>query len=164
MIEQKQVKLRIVKPDFEMYVDETGEKVTGKQILEQMRKNQVWKNDKIGKYTPILFGGQEFDFREGETITVGETVGNALRRGSIICVGGDKLNGPMVPFLQVVETRDISESEASPKSPTACPICGEDQKTFPRLTRHLGVERKKHPELFVDEDSKYDLPEEVEAK
>jgi hypothetical protein len=156
MLEQNQVKLRIVQPTFRMTVDETGEYVTGKHILDQMKKNQVFKNDSRGKYVPILFDGREFDFREGETITVGETISNALRRMSTICVGGDKLNGPIVPFLEIVSVHSISEAEPEAKTPTTCPICGEDQKTFPRLTRHLGVERKNHPELFVDEEDKYE--------
>jgi hypothetical protein len=155
-MESTQVRLRIVSPDKEFPNLETGITVTGKDILKQMKTNNVWKIDHIGKYAGLMFDGQTFNFREGEITTVPATVANHLRRASAIIVGSDKLNGPIVPFIEVVETFDMTEPQKAVRTPTTCPICGEDQKTFPALTRHLGQERKKHPELFQEEKGKTD--------
>jgi hypothetical protein len=155
MQETSQVRLRIISPDKEIFNDETGTSVSGKDVLKQLNINNVWKNDKKGKYIGIQFDAYEFVFREGETITVGATVARALRRNSIICVGSDKLNGPLVPFIEFAEEYELgapvaATEAAQPKPATACPICGEDQETFPALARHL-ANRKKHPELFEKE-------------
>jgi hypothetical protein len=162
MQETSQVRLRIISPTKEIFNEETGATVTGKEVLKQMKTNNVWKNDTKGKYASIQFDAFEYQFREGETITVPETVARALRKNSIICVGSDKLNGPLVPFVEVVEKFELGEPTAPvAKTPTTCPICGEDQKTFPALTRHLGQERKKHPELFEEEKkgTQWDAPD-----
>lgn len=166
MQETSQVRLRIISPDKEIFNEETGQTVFGKDVLKQMKLNQVWKNDTKGKYAPIQFDAFEYSFREGETITVPATVGACLRRGSIICVGGDKLNGPLIPFIEIVERVELGvPTEPKKNSPTTCPICGEDQKTFPALTRHLGVERKKHPELFEEEKkgTQWDAPDSTDG-
>jgi len=157
-MESTQVKLRIVNPDKQIFNDETGQTVTGKDILKQLKINNVWRNDIKGKYIGIQFDAFEFVFREGETLTVPATIAKHLRRNSIICVGSDKLNGPLVPYIEVVETYEVSAPDAvkSAPTPTTCPICHEDQKTFPALTRHLGQEKKKHPELFQEEKGKTD--------
>ncbi len=157
MQETSQVKLRIISKDKEIFNEETGMTVTGQDVLKQMKTNNVWRNDAKGKYVGIQFDALEFQFREGEAITVSETVGRCLRRGSVICVGGDKLNGPLVPFLEIVEKYELG-APVAPKAttPTTCPICGEDQKTFPALTRHMGQEKKKHPELFEEKETDWD--------
>lgn len=154
MQETSQVRLKIINPTKEIFNEETGETVSGKDILRQMKLNNVWKNDAIGKYAGIQFDAFEYQFRDGQTITVPETTARALRKGSIICVGTDKLNGPLIPFLEVVERFELGETKpAEPvHTPTTCPICHEDQLTFPALTRHLGQERKKHPELFEEKE------------
>ena len=155
MQETSQVRLRIISPDKEIFNEETGQTVSGKEVLKQMKINNVYKNDKDGKYIGIQFDAFEYIFRDGMTLTVPETVARALRRNSIICVGSDKLNGPLIPFIEVVDKFELSAPDA-PKAvatPTTCPICHEDQKTFPALTRHLGQERKKHPELFEEKGS-----------
>lgn len=152
MQEITQVRLRIISPDKEIYNDELGTTVSGKDILKQMKLNGVFRNDSKGKYVGIQFDSFEFVFREGETLTVTETIARSLRRSSVICVGSDKLNGPLVPFLEIVEKYELSapDSQKTAVTPTTCGICGVDQKTFPALTRHLGQERKKHPELFEE--------------
>jgi hypothetical protein len=157
MQETSQVRLRIISPDSNIFNDETGTSVSGKDVLKQLKINNVWKNDKQGKYIGIQFDAFEFVFREGEMITVGATVARALRRNSIICVGSDKLNGPLVPLIEIAEKYELgapvepAKEAAVAKSPTSCPICGEEQKTFPALARHMVKERKKNPDLFKEE-------------
>jgi hypothetical protein len=158
-VESRQIRLRIVSPDKEFSNPETGNTVTGKEILKQMKTNNVWKLDHVSKYAGLQFDGQEFRFREGEITTVPATVANHLRRASVIIVGSDKLNGPMIPFLEVVDSFEMTEPQKAATTPTTCPICGVDQKTFPALTRHLGQERKKHPELFQEEKTDWEGPQ-----
>lgn len=149
-LEQTQVKLRLVDEQFSHFDDENGQTISGKDIHKQMNKNGVWKNDAKGKYVGIQFDGHEFVFRPGEIIVVGESIARSLRKSSHIIVG-HQLTGAIVPFLQVAETYSLGETDASNRPATACPICGVDQKTFPALTRHMGKERKLHPELFKEE-------------
>lgn len=157
MIEATQVRIGIIDPAKEIFNSETGMSVSGKDVIKQLKINNVWKNDLDGRYAMVQYDGQTFNFREGQTLTVPESVARCLRRSSVICVGSDKLNGPMIPFLEVKEKLEMALPTAEKKTtPTTCPICGEDQKTFPALTRHLGQERKKHPELFEEEKSKTD--------
>lgn len=162
MVETKQCHIRLVDPTKEIYNAETGETVSGKDILRQMKTNNVWKTDHEGRYAAVQYGGQTFKFREGQILTLPETLAACLRRNSTICVGSDKLNGPIIPFLEITKTFELqapdSTAVSTPKPATACPICGEDQKTFPALTRHLGMERKKHPELFSEEKTQWDAP------
>ena len=168
MQETSQVRLRVISPDKEIYNEETGQTVTGKDVLKQMKQNNVWKNDKDGKYASIQFDAFEYQFREGQVITVPSTIGAALRRNSIICVGSDKLNGPLIPYLEVVERFELGApsepvAPAKPTTQTTCPICGEDQKTLPALTRHFS---KKHAELMKEEKSKtnWDAPESTDGE
>jgi len=163
MIESTQVRLRLISPTKEVFNQETGDSVSGKEVLAQMKKNGVWKNDHEGKYAPIQFDSLEFQFREGKTITVNETTAKALIRGSVMTIGSDKLNGPMIPFVEVVEKYELGATSEEKRPATACPICGVDQKTFPALTRHMGQERKKHPELFVEEKTDWDGEKEEAA-
>jgi len=158
MIETSQVQLAIVSPDKEFYVPETGQSLHGKDVIKQMTINRVWHNDKQGRFAMVQYAGQCFKFREGEAKTVPESIGSRLRANSAICVGTDKLNGPIVPFLEIVKRTEMSES-VSTKTPTTCPICGEDQLSFPKLTRHLAQERKKHPELFQEEKTEWEADE-----
>lgn len=154
-MEAIQVRLRIVSPDKEFPNHETGITVSGKDILKQMKTNNVWKSDHVGTYAGLMFDGQTFNFRQGEIITVPATVANHLRRASAIIVGSDKLNGPILPFIEVVDSFDMTESSKAEvvRTATTCPVCFEEQKTFPALTRHLG---KKHPELMREEKKKTD--------
>ena len=166
-LEQTQVKLKLVDNKFNHFDSENGQTITGKDIRQQLNKNGVWKNDSKGKYIGVQFDGHEFMFRDGEIIVVGATIARALIRSSRIIVG-DQLTGAIVPFLEVVETYALGQASPSDRPATACPICGEDQKTFPALARHLGKERKLHPELFKEEKVDWDgdeetKPEEVEA-
>ena len=160
-MESTQVRLRIVSPDKEFDNPETGAAVAGKDILKQMKANNVWRLDKAGRYAGLQFDGQMFQFREGEVTVVPLTVANHLRRSSAICVGSDKLNGPLLPFLEVVETFEMTapQKDGAAHTPTTCGICGEDQKTFPALTRHMGLEKKKHPELFEEKKTDWDGPQ-----
>jgi len=160
-MESRQVRLRIVSPEKEFDNPETGVTVSGKEILKQMKTNNVWKLDHVGRYCGLQFDGQEFRFREGEITTVPATIASHLRRASSIIVGSDKLNGPILPYLEVVDSFEMTEPKKAPitTTPTTCPICGEDQKTFPALTRHLGKERKLHPELFKEEKTDWDGPQ-----
>ena len=149
-----QVRLRIVPPEKEVSNPETGAVVSGKDILKQMKTNNVWRLDHLGRYAGLQYDGQTFMFREGEIIAVPEVIAHHLRRASAICVGSDKLNGPLIPFIEVVGTFDLTSPVKAAHTPTTCPICFVDQKTFPALTRHLGQERKLHPELFEEEAEK----------
>ena len=151
MIESTQVRIGLIDPNREIFNSETGEAVSGKEVLKQLKINNVWKNDQKGRYAMVQYDGMTFNFRENETLTLPETVARFLRRSSVICVGTDKLNGPMIPFLEIKEKLEMSLASTEAKPATACPICGEDQKTFPALTRHMAIERKKHPELFKEE-------------
>jgi len=108
-MEQQQVKLRIISPEREYPNEETGEIVTGKEVLKQMKTNNMWKNDHKGRYAAVMFDGQTFKFREGETITVPATVGRHLRRMSGTVVGQDQLNGPIIPYLEIIDQFDITE-------------------------------------------------------
>lgn len=156
-VEQIQVTLGLIDENsFSQHIDATGETVTGKQVYLQLRKNNCWKNDHDGKYLSVQFNSVDFQFRPGDVMTVGETVARHLLRNSAICVGGDSLNGPMVPFLTVIKRRELNKAEKAGITPTTCPICFEDQKSFPALTRHLGKERKLHPELFKEEARDWD--------
>jgi hypothetical protein len=156
-VEARQVRLRIVSPDKEFPNHETGQVVTGKDILKQLKTNNVWRIDHVGRYAGVQFDGQSFMFREGEITTVPETVAHHLRRSSGIIVGSDKLNGPLLPFLEIVEVFDMTEPQKA-RSVNACPICGEEQKSPAALVRHLAVERKKHPEIFQEEKTDWDGP------
>src|SRR5581483_8286585 len=124
-------------------------------------KNKCWKNDHEGKYISVQFNSIDFQFRPGTQVVVGETVARCLLRNSSICIGSDSLNGPVVPFLRVIEKRELNKAEKAGITPTTCPICFEDQKTFPALTRHLGKERKLHPELFKEEGRDWEKEEVV---
>jgi hypothetical protein len=150
MIESTQVRIGLIDPTKEIFNSETGTAVSGKDVIKQLKINNVWRSDPNGRYAAVQYDGMTFKFRENETLTIPESVARSLRRASVITVGSDKLNGPMIPFLEVKEKLEMSIAAQGPKSPTACPICGEDQKTFPALTRHMGQERKKHPELFEE--------------
>lgn len=150
-VEPIQVTLGLVDENFKIEISETGETVTGKDILKQLAKSNQWKNDHAGKYLPVQFNALEFQFRPGTSVTVGESVAHSLLRSSALIVGGDQLNGPMVPFLVVLGKRELNAIERVGHSPTTCPICFEDQKTFPALARHMGKEKKLHPELFKEE-------------
>ena len=157
-IETTHVRVRLIDPAKEIFNPETGMTVTGKDVIKQMKINNVWRNDVKGRYAAVQYSGQTFKFKEGESVTVPASVATALRRNSAIVVGQDQLNGPMVPFLDIADTFEMSEGHSAPKAATCCPICGEDQKTFPALTRHLGQERKKHPELFEEKKTDWDGP------
>ena len=149
------VKLRIVHPEVEIPNTETGIVVTGKDILKQMKINNVWKFDHVGKYCEVQYDRRGYVFREGQTVTVSEHIGRRLRACSAIIVGNDSLNGPIVPFLEVCgEFSMVASEDAKPKTATSCPICGEDQNSFPGLSRHMALEKKKHPELFQEEPAK----------
>lgn len=167
MIESTQVRLGLIDPNKEIFNSETGTAVFGKDVLKQLKINNVWQNGQEGRYAPVQYGGMTFKFKEGETLTVPESVARCLRHSSIITVGTDKLNGPMIPFLEVKEKMEMGLPEPVAKSPTSCPICGVDQKTFPALTRHLGQERKLHPELFEEKKTNWEGPtttDEVEGE
>ena len=155
MIEATQVRIGLIDPNKEIFNSETGTSVSGKDVLKQLKTNNVWKNDESGRYAMVQFDGQTFNFREGQSLVLPETVARFLRRSSVITVGSDKLNGPMIPFLEVKEKLEMSLSQKN-TTPTTCGICGVDQKTFPALTRHLAAERKKHPELFDEPKTDWD--------
>lgn len=162
VIDPIQVTLGLIDENFSLSIDSTGEIITGKDVLAQLRKNNAWKNDHEGKYVSLQFDAQEFMFRPGTSITVGKNVARNLIRNSGVCVGGDSLNGPIVPFVQILEERELNRADKT-VTPTTCGICGVDQKTFPALTRHLGDERKAHPELFKEEKREWDEKKEAKA-
>lgn len=141
-MESKQVQLRLIDKNFS-FENEHGEIIKGDKILDQMKKNQVWKNDKEGKYVPVLFDGQAFCFREGKIIQVGERIARALQRSANIIVGPKAINGPSCPFLEVVkEFAYTVTGQEAPRPQFACPICDKDCERPNKLTRHM---MKDHP-------------------
>lgn len=162
-IEQIQIKIGLIDENFAKHIDSTGETVTGKDVLSQLRKNNCWKNDHEGKYVSVQVNQTEFMFRPGTYVVVGETVARCLLNSSGICVGGDSLNGPIVPFLQVLERRELNKMEKAGITQTTCVICGVEQKSLAALHRHMGKEKKLHPELFKEDARDWD-EETEEAK
>lgn len=172
IVETSQVTLALVDDKYEHEIPELDRVITGKEIHKQLIDNHLWKNDKDGKYVSLQFNAQEFQFRPARTVdgrhvagtqlTVGKTVAEALLASSIIIVGKkeDNLNNPAVRYLRVTDQNELGEAKTS-GSPTACSICGEDLKTFPRLTRHYEKHKKTHPDLFKTATT-YDAPEETE--
>lgn len=136
-VESAQVKLRLVHDSF---VSEEG--VKGTEILKQLKQNKRISNDADGPYVAMQFDSHEFRFRPGKYVTVPKTAGRALLRESGIIIGS-ALTGPLVPFLEIFDEFQLGEQlEVEKKPATACPICGEDQLSFPRLTRHLMAKHK----------------------
>lgn len=146
-MENQQVRLRLVDPKKEFPNAETGTVVLGKDILAQMKKNNVWRHDHVGRYAGVQYDGQTFKFRDNEVITVPETVGRHLRRASNLVVGSDQLNGPTLPYLEIIDSFSMIEPQKQERTPTTCPICDEDQKTYPALARH---QMEKHADLFKE--------------
>lgn len=162
MIETTHVRLRIIDPNKEIFNPETGDTVRGSEVIKQMKINNVWRTDRDGRYAAVQYSGQTFKFREKQAYSFPQSLATALRRNSVIVVGSDSLNGPMIPFLEIGEVYELSEQKKV-AAPYACPICGEDQKNPARLARHLGEERKKNPALFVEEKTQWDVPEPATA-
>lgn len=158
-----QAKVRIISSDKEILNEETGLVVKGNDILKQMNVNNMWKNDHEGKYATAMFDGQAFQFRIGQELILPLTVARHLRRMSAVCVGSDKLNGPLMPFLEIVETFDATRPKPIEvkSSPTTCLICGVDQETYPALMRH---QMKEHSDLFKEEKKKiaWDTPKKTD--
>jgi hypothetical protein len=143
--EQTQVRLRLIPKTF-LFRAPDGDDVKGQHILDALSKKKQWQTDAEGKFISVLFDGRAFKFyQSGNTITVGKTVADALRRSGQVIVGHG-LNGPSCPFLEVVEQFEMGHDRPR----FACPICNEDQGTAPRLARHLDKERKKNPAAFED--------------
>ena len=109
-IETTHVRLRLIDPKKEIFNPETGITVSGADVIKQMKINNVWRNDKHGRYAAVQYAGQTFKFKEDTVLTVPASLAPALRANSAICVGSDKLNGPIIPFLEVAETFELTES------------------------------------------------------
>jgi len=139
-METTQVLLRLVNKAY-TFTDEHGDAVSGQKILDQMKKNGVWKRDKEGEYVPVLFNGQAFMFREGKVIQVGKTIARSLQRSAHIIVGPKAMNSPMCPFIEVVNEFALGEQSA-PRPQFACPICDKDCKNGAALYRHTGKVHK----------------------
>ena len=120
-----QARIRIVSPDKEITNEETGLTIRGSDILNQMKINNIWKNDRQGKYAGAMWDGTSFKFRAGEELVLPLSVAKHLRRMSAVCVGSDKLNGPLMPFLEITETFDMLRPvpEKVEHTQTTCPIC-----------------------------------------
>jgi hypothetical protein len=152
-MEALQARVRIILPENETYNQETGEAITGAAVLKQMKINNVWRNDAKGRYAATMYDGQTFKFREGEITIVPVTVARHLRRMSAIVVGPDKLNGPLMPYLEIVDTYDMTQPQKvtvevpAKTTPTTCMICGKDQLTFPALMRH---QMSEHADQFEE--------------
>lgn len=142
-------KVRIIPPDLEVTNDETGLTVRGSDILNQMKGNNMWHNDRHGKYASAMYDGKVFKFRVGEEVTLPLAAAKHLRRMSAVCVGSDKLNGPLMPFLEISETYDAMApvTVKVEYTPTTCPICHVEQSTYPALMRHQMAE---HADLFKE--------------
>lgn len=155
-----QLKLTIVDGDTDAEDPRDGSKILGKDILKQMERNRVWREDADGKYSVIQYAGREYRFRPRKVITVPKNIGEALIRSSHILVGNlkDALTNPDVPYLRVVGEFVLGQEDApEEKSPTVCEMCGEECKTLPRKARHYMKHKDdpKYAEFFgksVDED------------
>src|SRR5580765_7210929 len=116
-----------------------------KLILQQLRTNKLWRRDSEGDYLSIQFDAQEFKFRPGKTFIVGKSVGNALIRSSAVLLGTDPLSDPYVAFVEKLQESSLGqETVIKRKSQFSCPICNEDQKSEPKLARHL-MDKHPHP-------------------
>lgn len=138
-METTQVVLRLISKNSS-YTDEHGDVISGQKILDQMKKNGVFKNDKEGVYVPVLFDGKSFNFREGKIIQVDKTVANALRRSAHIIVGPKAMSSPMCPFIEIVKEFAVGEQAIRPQF--ACPICDKDCDNPAKLTRHMMKDHK----------------------
>jgi hypothetical protein len=107
-VETSQVRLGLIDPTKEVFNQETGDTVTGKQVLQQLSTNNVWRNSPKGKYVAVQYNAQTFKFFVGESMVLPESVGRALRKSSAILVGEDKLNGPIIPFLEIQEKMEMT--------------------------------------------------------
>lgn len=146
-LETTQVKLRLVAADDILPGD-----IEGKDVLKEIKLHKgLRRRDEHGEFISVMFDAHEFKFRPGKAITVGKLVANALRRSSAIMIGPDYLNGPIAPMLVVEKEFELGEESSTPMTPTTCPVCFEEQKTLPRLSRHLDKHKKTHPELFEKE-------------
>jgi hypothetical protein len=114
-------------------------------VLKQLKKNKLFREDESGPYLALQFDAQEFKFRPGQTFTVGKTVGNALIRSSAVLVGTDPLSDPYFPYVEKLSESQLGVVDKKRKSQFACPICGEDMKNGPKLARHL-MDKKAHVE------------------
>jgi hypothetical protein len=116
-----------------------------KEILKQLRTNGMERKDAEGPYFSIQFDSKEFKFRPGVEFTVGKTVGNALIRNSAVLLGNDPLSDDFVPFVE--KLNELSLGQPAAKKPQfECPICHVDQKSGPKLARHL-MDKKAHEQV-----------------
>lgn len=124
------------------------------RILKQLKINRMQREDVMGPYFSVQFDGQEFKFRPGQLFTVGKTIGNALIRSSAVLIGIDPLSDPYFPFVEKVKEVQLGQADVQSikKSQFACPICGENMKSGPKLARHL-MDKNAHKEdaQLVDE-------------
>lgn len=121
-----------------------------KSILNQLKKNKMWREDTEGPYLAIQFDAQEFKFRPGTVYTVGRTVGNALIRSSAVLIGTDPLSDPYLPYVVKIAEHQLGQTNVK-KAQFECPICHEDQKSAPRLARHLMDQKVHKPKPDVND-------------
>lgn len=127
-------------------------------ILKQLKTNKLWKEDKEGPYVPIMFDGAEFRIRPGKPITVSKSIANALYRSSQIMVGNDWLGGEFSAYLErlgeynLTDGTQLSGGVEEELTPTTCRLCKIDQKSFPRLARHMMEAHKDDPRMLDDDD------------
>jgi len=112
-IETTQVRIGLIDPLKEIFNQETGDTVSGKDVLRQLQTNNVWRNSPKGKYVAVQYNSQTFKFFLDETMVLPESVGRALRKSSAILVGEDKLNGPIIPFLEVKDRMEMTVAHTS---------------------------------------------------
>jgi len=89
-VETTQVRIGLIDPLKEIFNQETGDTVSGKDVLRQLQTNNVWRNCPKGKYVAVQYNAQTFKFFVDETMVLPESVGRALRKSSAILVGEDK--------------------------------------------------------------------------
>lgn len=107
-VETTQVRIGLIDPTKEIFNQETGDTVIGKDVLRQLQTNNVWRNSPKGKYVAVQYNAQTFKFFENENMVLPESVGRALRKSSAILVGEDKLNGPIIPFLEIKDRMEMT--------------------------------------------------------
>lgn len=127
-----------------------------KEVLKQLRTNRMFRKDAEGEYLSLQFDGQEFRFRPNKKFVVGKAVANAMIRSSAVLVGNDALSDPFLPYVEAIEEHDLAKGEST--SQFACPLCGVDTESAPRLARHLMTKHKDDPRMKDDKKVDYDTP------
>ncbi len=121
-----------------------------KNILSALRANKAFRTDKSGVESIVQqFNSQDFEFRAGAKITVGQTVATALKRDTSF-VMGDGLTGPLVCPLVEVGAFEAGKGTVG-VGDLVCPYCHTKFDTAPKLGRHLYRAASECPDYKAEE-------------